>query len=421
MQTRVLLALAASCLLASVLLSSAHALPLTHGSLLGNVAIDSLEQRMVLRIMPTSARERELVESLTSDVWSASESYEAPFDAVFTREVCDKLIAQNIAVEIMIEDLDSLIHQQAKERSLRQHDSQASYYDDYHPLSEINEYLAALQASNADISTLFSLGNKTHEGRTLVGIKISTGNRNNKSVWFHGGQHAREWISPSTVMYVTEQILREIRTTPSLSAIDWYILPVMNADGYEYTWTKDRMWRKNRRNNGNSYGVDLNRNWDYNFGGAGSSGTPASDTYRGPFAFSEPESDAIARFIATIPNLRVFIDWHSYSQYILRPWAALADDPVDEVPMRTLGDGMKAAMLRETGADYTSMHWYQMYFASGVCTDYVYNLYRAYSYCIELRDKGRYGFVLPPDQILPTGRESYAAVKYMADFLAASH
>eukprot|EP00001_Collodictyon_triciliatum_P049862 08913_2 len=319
-------------------------------------------QRSVLRLSFTDAQQKAFAEALSIDVWSNSASFVEPMDAVFTVEGVQKLKEADISFEVLIPDLQGLINQQKKEREARKALPSASYYDDYHPLNEIEAYLRNLQAVNSDISSIFTLGNKTHEGRTLIGIKISMNGREKKSVWFHGGQHAREWISPSTVMYITEQLLTDIRTSPALAAIDWYILPVMNADGYSYTWTNDRMWRKNRRNNGATYGVDLNRNWDYQFGGVGSSGTPASDTYRGPFAFSEPESDAIARFIATIPNLRVFVDWHSYSQYILRPWAAKADNPVDESAMQILGDGMKAAMFRETGADYTSMHWYQMYF-----------------------------------------------------------
>ena len=81
-------------------------------------------------------------------------------------------------------------------------------------------------------------------------------------------QHAREWISPMTVMYIAERLASTYETDPRVRAIldraEFIFVPVVNTDGYVYTWTTERFWRKNRRNNGGgSYGVDLNRNWGY--------------------------------------------------------------------------------------------------------------------------------------------------------------
>jgi len=79
---------------------------------------------------------------------------------------------------------------------------------------------------------------------------------------------------------------------------DYYIMPVVNADGYEYTFTVDRLWRKNRRKAGYAgcSGVDLNRNFGYKWGGKGTSKDICKDTYAGSKPFSEPESDAIRNF-----------------------------------------------------------------------------------------------------------------------------
>ena len=43
-----------------------------------------------------------------------------------------------------------------------------------------------------------------------------------------------------------------------------------------------------------------------------------------------------------------------------------------------------------------------------------------YSYALELRDKGRYGFLLPANQIIPTGHETFAAMKAMANAMKMS-
>lgn len=79
--------------------------------------------------------------------------------------------------------------------------------------------------------------------------------------------------------------------------------PFVNPDGFDFTWTDDRLWRKNRRNNGNSYGVDLNRNYDDHWGGPGASDVPSSDTYRGPSAASEPEVQALTAFFLENTNI----------------------------------------------------------------------------------------------------------------------
>ncbi len=92
-----------------------------------------------------------------------------------------------------------------------------------------------------------------------------------------------------------------------LNNFNWYIVPVLNPDGYKYCLEFDRLWRKNTQPYGRARGVDLNRNFDINFGGTGSSSDPDSRDFSGPFAYSEPESNAMARFISQRRNLKTFI------------------------------------------------------------------------------------------------------------------
>lgn len=90
--------------------------------------------------------------------------------------------------------------------------------------------------------------------------------------------------------------------------VDYYILPVVNPDGYEYTFVTDRLWRKNRRRNGygSCSGVDLNRNFGYRWGGKGTSKDICHETYSGSAPFSEPETDAIRNFFeASSANFKV--------------------------------------------------------------------------------------------------------------------
>lgn len=116
---------------------------------------------------------------------------------------------------------------------------------------------------------------KSHEGRDLMVIHITTTsnstsstNRNKPLIWIQAGQHAREWIATSSAMFLIDRLLKSTTDSDSSSSLnlrllelfEFAILSLANPDGYEYSRTKDRTWRKNRRA---PYGVDLNRNWDY--------------------------------------------------------------------------------------------------------------------------------------------------------------
>lgn len=82
--------------------------------------------------------------------------------------------------------------------------------------------------------------------------------------------------------------------------VDWYILPVVNPDGYEYSHRVDRLWRKNRHINGLCTGTDLNRNFGYKWGGVGASHQPCRETFAGSRPFSEPESAAVSNFVQSL-------------------------------------------------------------------------------------------------------------------------
>jgi len=115
------------------------------------------------------------------------------------------------------------------------------------------------------------------------------------------GTHAREWISPATVSYIVRQLVENRANYTFANNVDFYILPVVNPDGYEYSRSGNRLWRKNRnKNNTKCVGVDLNRNFGYKWGGAGASKDPCQETYAGPGPFSEPESQAVRDFVTTL-------------------------------------------------------------------------------------------------------------------------
>jgi hypothetical protein len=275
------------------------------------------------------------------------------------------------------------------------------------------------RAANPTLVSRQQIGT-TYGGRAIWAYRVANpvgATTNPAALVITGGIHAREWISPAVCMYITDTLLNKIKTEAPYANImrhaALYIIPSQNPDGYDYTWTTNRLWRKNRRNNGNgSFGVDLNRNYGTGYGGGGSSSNSNSDTYRGPSAFSEPETRSVRDFALTLHNLTAFIDFHSYGEYIMWPWGYTASLCPDDAIHRYVGLRMKAALQAQSGIAYTAGPiTTTLYQASGNSVDYFYSPLGALSMTMELRDTGTYGFELPTNQIYPCQQEVWEAFR----------
>ena len=103
-----------------------------------------------------------------------------------------------------------------------------------------------------------------------------------------------------------------------------------NLSGFVHSQNVDRLWRKNRQGaprgaNPACIGRDINRNWPYAWGSnpRGASTNPCSQTYQGEKPGDTPEIkglDGLVRELAAGPGIKLYIDWHSYGQYILSPY-----------------------------------------------------------------------------------------------------
>lgn len=132
-------------------------------------------------------------------------------------------------------------------------------------------------------------------------VKLGVGSTAGRQVVFiEAGIHAREWISTASAVYLIYTLLQPT-SLPFLERFTWYIVPTVNPDGYEFSHTSDRMWRKSRAkmNDSDCFGVDLNRNWP-NHWGVGGSRDPCSEVFQGPYPFSEPESQALMKAILKV-------------------------------------------------------------------------------------------------------------------------
>ncbi len=164
-----------------------------------------------------------------------------------------------------------------------------------------------------------------HEGNPIWMVKISDNpnvTENEPAAIYDALHHAREPGSYTVLMYFMWDLLEGYGTDPELTYLvnnrELYFVPVVNPDGFLYNIQTNPggggSWRKNRRNNGGTYGVDLNRNYSYQWGynNQGSSGNPGSSTYRGPSAASEPETQAMMNLINPL-NFKTGMTIHTSS------------------------------------------------------------------------------------------------------------
>ncbi len=338
-------------------------------------------------------------------------------------EELEQLQKQDFEIVVEVADADAMIRT-TKDRIERNRAARGvSWYADFKDMDDVNTRIDTIVAIDPTIASKEFVGNSL-EGRPVYAIKITgAGGGDKQAVLFNGTQHAREWISPMVVTYIAEQLVTLYATDPVvqelIDAVEVYIVPVVNPDGYVYTWGPQRFWRKNRRDNGGGiFGVDLNRNWPTDFGGPFSSGSPSSETYRGPSAISEPESVIMDAYVAGRPNLVAHIDFHSAAQEILQPWGYTNTLPANFAVVDALGARMADAIFPVNGSTYPHASGAGgVGLASGIFPDWTSDNYGMVGYTIELPPSGG-GFDPPPATILPAALENFQAAKEMLDWAA---
>lgn len=237
----------------------------------------------------------------------------------------DKIEALGFKTEIVIEDITYFLQSRLpKDKDM----------GGYKTLNEIISYLDGIIADHPTlVSQKISIG-QTIEGRDIWAVKISDNpeiNEDEPEILFAAAIHCREVITPEVLFYFMDYLTNNYKTDPEAAFLvdnrEMWFIPLLNPDGYHYNEVTDPdgggMWRKNRRNNGDgSYGVDLNRNFGYEWGydDEGSSPTPSDPTYRGSAPFSEPETQNLKDFILAHDFLMT-INYHSYGNYVLYPWS----------------------------------------------------------------------------------------------------
>ncbi|XP_026333357.1 zinc carboxypeptidase-like [Hyposmocoma kahamanoa] len=332
------------------------------------------------------------------------------------KEVLLKAAEQNnVDVTTIMEDVQQAFDKQTVATYIRRRLSTFDWQN-YYRLRDIYVWLKDLAAAHPEEVVIQSIG-KTFEGRHILACKVNLkGTRKRSTVIVEGGIHAREWVGAAFVTFFIHQIVnspssKNLALKMIGSTYEFVFIPVTNPDGYEYTHTTDRLWRKNRVNR---HGVDINRNFGIAFGTVGVSFDKDDEIYCGHSAFSEKESQAMAKIINSYSStLEYYLAFHSYGQYMILPYAHSQkhQENFDEVARicQTANNKIK----HRYGTIYTVGTAYDTvgYSTSGVSGCWTKASFRTpYVITFELRDSGRHGFALPPSQIMPTCLETMDGV-----------
>lgn len=297
-----------------------------------------------------------------------------------------------------------------------------AYDSGYHGYGEMRREIKAIAAAHPNIVRVFSIG-RSYQGRRLWAAKVSDHvgrDEDEPELLFDGGHHAREHLSVEMTLRLLRWLAGNYGSDPGITRrvnrTETWIVFNLNPDGSQYDHRSGayRNWRKNRQPTAGSstIGIDLNRNYGWAWGCCGgSSGDPRSDTYRGPSAWSAPETRAMRRFV----NSRVIdgrqqivahLTFHTAGRLVLWPWAhtgAGVPSADDRAVLAKLGRGMASR------ANYRAMQSFDLYVTDGDEIDWMYGRHRILSFTIELADR-RY----PPDEMIrpETGRV-LPAVRYL--------
>lgn len=263
---------------------------------------------------------------------------------------------------------------------------------EYKDPSEVEQILRDLAERFPEIAKLESIG-KSSEGRDIWALKISddveTDDATESAVLFNGMHHAREVMTPEVVLDAAQWLLTNYAAGDA-KAVQWvndteiYLVPMLNVDGNAKVWSGSRMWRKNTNY---GHGVDINRNYPYQWGACnGSSGSTWSDTYRGPSAGSEPEVQALMGLVARVKP--VFdISYHSYSEIVIYPMGCRGSRTAgNRAVVEGVGAKLGALVDYEPGTA-----WELLYSVDGGDIDWMYAAHQVLPYVLEV-NSSRQGF-----------------------------
>lgn len=350
-------------------------------------------------------------------------------ELVINQEEISRLANSGLNYEIKIKDLDSYYQNRSKATQtdlqksiniLNQDNISGFSYGSMGGYFTYDEMVQKLDSMRIIYPNLISVKQNlgfSNEGRAIWAVRISDNPGINESeteapVYFDALHHAREPQAMACLMYYMYWLLDNYGTDPEATYLvnnrQIYFIPIANPDGYEYNHTTNPsgggMWRKNRKDNGGCYGVDLNRNYNYGWGiNSGSSNDPCSETYRGMSAGSEPETQAIKTFIEAF-RPKISFSMHSVAGRYLNPYGYN-----DTAVNYDIYSEFSSDFAASNNYYYGTVIEMLSYYSSGTTRDYLHSL-GTYCWTPEV---GGSDFWPSQSEIIPIANENLYGMKYL--------
>jgi len=377
------------------------------------LAVGGEDERALLDVRLASPFQREALLASGVDVWCG----DVARAVVFARpEEVARLEADGFAFE----RLDGVLAEQRANAAK----SPGAWptFDQYVAIADgwVSEYPGLAHA--------FTIG-ASHEGRAIRMVRLSDNpavDEDEPEILLLSLQHAREWLSGTTLRGIAEGLLdgygTDAQATALLDNAEVYVLLVANPDGYAYTHSTDRFWRKNRRPVGSgNFGVDLNRNWPRAWQ---SSPNLGSEVYPGPSPLSEPENVALNAWLTNpARRLALTVNYHTFGAMAMHPWAHTA----------TFAPNVDVAspLVQLAAADIEAVHGQRMrwgpwsttlaYTGAGETGDYLWGTLGVPTFTFELRPstEAMGGFAPTAEAISPAIEENAPAAMRLMQWAVA--
>jgi hypothetical protein len=319
------------------------------------------------------------------EIWSEALGI-GPIEVRLPSHARQALEATGLKYRVLVEDLNS------KRQALLSAAAGADFFDAYRSYDEHVVFMNDLVTAYPHLAEMVNLGSSV-EGRILWAIRITGPGADKPAVLYHGAQHGNEIMGAANIAFIARRLLADYGTDSRVTAlvdnVEWFLLPIMNPDGYE----------QGDRYNANGY--DLNRNW----GGPGAY----------PGAFSQPETAALRDFLTAHHNVRAYVDLHSYGFMIMWAWEYTPQLCEDDATFDFLGTEMaeRIAGVRGTGYPHRGPVYTTIYPVHGGSIDYCYGELGLWSITFEIG----YDFYMPTYEIIPTGEEMYRSLAFLSEWV----
>ncbi|UCE19877.1 MAG: hypothetical protein JSV84_05920 [Gemmatimonadota bacterium] len=333
--------------------------------MMANLSLGTTENTILARLFIQTEEQWQKVQAMKLE--SVSE--------IISPEIMDVLIttSQMHEIESMSIRIEVLMSGQEFNRALKK--SNANLDPEFHTYEEMTTELDSLAQVYPDIAKCDSIGHSTQKRRAIRAFKISDNvqvEEDEPAVLYDGVHHACEVMGLEICMYMINHLLKNYGTdllvTYWVDNTEIWFVPLMNPDGHSAVTSGISLnWRKNGRDtNENSIlyeyecndwytcrteGVDINRNYDFNWA-TGGSGDPWGYLYRGPAPFSESENQAL-RNLAAEQRFIFSISYHSYGEIVFYPWNRGGGTPApDDALISSVAAHIASLIPREYGGTY---------------------------------------------------------------------